>query len=62
MEQEVRWSGAGEMQIDKHHSLWSGPGDDEPRLGGVGLVLNHLSVAALCTLASSQRPHPRCPV
>jgi len=21
--QKVRWSGAGEMQIDKHHLMWS---------------------------------------
>jgi len=37
------------MQIDKHHLLWSGSADGKQRFDGVGLVLNQLSAAALCT-------------
>jgi len=47
--QEVRRSGARETQIDEYHLLWSRPTDGERRLRGVGLVLSHISAAALCT-------------
>ena len=49
--QEVRWHGAGEMNIGNRQLLWSGPPEGQPRQGGVGLVLTRY-MTSMCYLAS----------
>jgi len=45
--QEVRWHEAGEMAIGNWHLLWSGPSENQPRRGGVELILSSHAASAL---------------
>ena len=46
--QEVRWPGAGELEVGQFNILWSGLPEDQPRQQGVGLVLaRHASQALM---------------